>query len=42
MNPIKKLTRVLTDEVHGEFHLTLEAENGETFQVSATEKQMGT
>lgn len=40
MAPIKKLTRVLTDEVHGEFRITLEAEGGETFQVVATEQQI--
>ena len=40
MNPIKKLSRIFTDEVHGEFHLTLEAEDGATFRVCATEKQI--
>ncbi|WP_132256113.1 hypothetical protein [Methylobacterium segetis] len=40
MAPIKRLARVLTDEVHGEFRLTLEAEDGATFQVSATEQQI--
>ena len=40
MNPIKKLSRILTDEVRGEFHLTLEAEDGQTFQVRATEQQI--
>ena len=40
MNPIKRLARVLTDEVHGEFHLTLETEDGATFRVCATEKQI--
>ncbi|AWN44382.1 hypothetical protein [Methylobacterium durans] len=40
MAPIKRLARVLTDEVHGEFHITLEAEGGETFQVAATEQQI--
>ena len=40
MNPIKNLSRILTDEVHGEFHLTLEAEDGQTFRVRATEKQI--
>ena len=40
MNPIKKLSRIFTDEVHGEFHLTLESEDGATFRVCATEKQI--
>ncbi|GEP07813.1 hypothetical protein [Methylobacterium oxalidis] len=40
MASIKKLTRVLTDEVHGEFRITLEAEGGETFRVAATEQQI--
>ncbi|MER2265576.1 hypothetical protein [Methylobacterium oxalidis] len=40
MSPIKKLARVLTDEVQGEFRITLEAEGGETFQVAATEQQI--
>jgi hypothetical protein len=40
MNPIKNLSRILTDEIHGEFHLTLEAEDGQTFRVCVTEKQI--
>jgi hypothetical protein len=40
MNPIKRLTRVLTNKVHGEFLITLEAKDGETFQVAATEQQI--
>ncbi|AWN42862.1 hypothetical protein DK389_23110 [Methylobacterium durans] len=40
MTPIKRLARFLTDEVHGEFHITLEAEGAETFQVIATEQQI--
>jgi len=40
MNPIKKLSRIFLDEVRGEFHLTFEAEDGQTFQVRATEKQV--
>ncbi|MCE4223405.1 hypothetical protein HCU64_06545 [Methylobacterium sp. C25] len=41
MIPIKKLARVLTDQVEGGFHLTLEAEGGEIFRVFLTEGQMG-
>jgi hypothetical protein len=40
MNPIKRLARVFTNEVHGEFLITLEAKDGETFQVAATEQQI--
>ena len=40
MTPIKNLSRVITDEVRGEFHLTLEAEDGQTFRVRATEEQI--
>ena len=40
MNPIKRLARVLTNEVHGEFLITLEDEDGEAFQVAATEQQI--
>jgi hypothetical protein len=40
MSTIRKLARILTDEVHGEFHITLEAQDGETFQVCATETQV--
>ena len=40
MNPIKRLTRVLTNKVHGEFLITLEAKDGEAFQVAATEQQI--
>lgn len=40
MNPVKKLSRVFLDEVRGEFHLTFEAEDGQTFQVCATETQV--
>ena len=40
MSPIRKLARILTDEVHGALHITLEADDGETFQVSATQAQV--
>lgn len=40
MRAPKRLSRVLSDEVHGEFHLTFEAEDGEVFRISVTEKQV--
>jgi antitoxin component of MazEF toxin-antitoxin module len=36
----KKLARILSDEIRGEFHLTIENEDGEIFQVRATEQQV--
>ncbi|GJD71516.1 hypothetical protein [Methylobacterium gnaphalii] len=41
MTPTKKLARVLTNEVEGGFHLTLEAQDGEIFRIFLTEDQMG-
>ncbi|KQP88971.1 hypothetical protein [Methylorubrum extorquens] len=40
MKSLKKLARVLTEELHGEFCLTLEAEDGEAFGIRMTEKQI--
>ena len=40
MNPVKKLSRIFLNEVRGEFHLTFEAEDGQTFQICATEAQV--
>lgn len=40
MNLIKRLARVLINEVHGEFLITFEDEDGEAFQVAATEQQI--
>ena len=40
MRAPKRLARVLSDEIHGEYHLTFEAEDGEAFQVSATQQQI--
>jgi len=40
MNPTKRLARILTDEIHGEYQITLQAEDGETFRVIATEQQI--
>ena len=36
----KKLARMLSDEIRGEFHLTFENEDGEVFRVRATEQQV--
>ena len=36
----KKLARMLSDEIRGEFHLTFEYEDGEVFRVRATEQQV--
>lgn len=36
----KKLARVLSDEIQGEYHLTFEAEDGEVFRVRANEQQV--
>jgi hypothetical protein len=36
----KKLARILSDEIRGEFHLIIENEDGEIFQVRATEQQV--
>jgi antitoxin component of MazEF toxin-antitoxin module len=36
----KKLARILSDEIRGEFYLTIENEDGEIFQVRATEQQV--
>jgi hypothetical protein len=40
MSPIKKLARILTDEIRGEFDLTFEAEDGQIFRFRATEEQI--
>lgn len=40
MRPPKKLARVLSDEVHGAFHLAFETEDGEVFRVRASEQQI--
>lgn len=40
MTPPKKLARMLSDEIRGEFHLTFENEDGEVFRVRATEQQV--
>jgi hypothetical protein len=34
------LARILSDEIRGEFYLTIENEDGEIFQVRATEQQV--
>lgn len=36
----KKLVRMLSDEIGGEFHLTFENEVGEVFRVRVTEQQI--
>ncbi len=36
----KKLARMLSDEIRGEFHLTFENEDGEVFRVRVTEQQV--
>lgn len=36
----KKLARMLSDGIRGEFHLTFENEDGEVFRVRATEQQV--
>ena len=36
----KKLARMLSDEIRGEFHLTFENEDGGVFRVRATEQQV--
>lgn len=40
MRAPKKLARFLSDEIHGEYHLTLEAEDGEVFRIRATQSQI--
>ncbi|MGH1572686.1 hypothetical protein ACRAWG_20955 [Methylobacterium sp. P31] len=40
MTTPKKLARMLSDEIRGEFHLTFENEDGEVFRVRATEQQV--
>lgn len=40
MRAPKKLARVLSDEIHGEYHLTFEAEDGEVFRIRATQQQV--
>jgi hypothetical protein len=40
MTPPKKLARMLSDEIRGEFHLTFENDDGEVFRVRATEQQV--
>jgi hypothetical protein len=36
----KKLARMLSDEIRGEFHLTFENEDGDVFRVRVTEQQV--
>ena len=40
MRAPKKLARVLSDEIRGEYHLTFEGEDGEVFRISATQQQI--
>ena len=40
MRAPRKLARVLSDEIHGKYHLTFEAEDGEVFRISATQQQV--
>ncbi|MDP4006216.1 hypothetical protein [Methylobacterium sp. NEAU K] len=40
MSPIRKLDRVLTEEVSAGCQLTIEDENGEAYQIVATESQI--